>query len=91
MKITIELDVSEHDLRMLRSWASVGRLIDSAVSAINTLVDLCPEQNQDAIQDGMHAVEDLSAMKGPLNNFHGYLRPKLVEMGLKPLWDQNQK
>lgn len=82
MKITIELELTEHNARVLRSWASVGRFMDCVRR-------VCEDQhNDDAIEAALDGVETL---KDPLSTLHLQVRSKLIEAGVKPLWDQNQR
>jgi hypothetical protein len=82
MKITVEFELTEHNARVLRSWASIGRFMDCVRRA-------CEEPtNEDAVEAALDGVDML---KDPLSVLHMQIREKLVEAGVKPLWDQNQK
>lgn len=87
MKIAIEFELTEHNARVLRSWASVGRFMD-CVRRVCDLHHYEDHINDDVIEDALDGVDKL---KDPLSMVHLQLREKLIEAGVKPLWDQNQK
>ena len=77
--IVVEIELPEKTARWFRSMASLGRLCDSLQDAINS------ESNELSI-----AEEYLPELKTHLMALESTLRPKLVALGLEPLWDQNQ-
>ena len=93
MKIELESDhIGERNLRLLRSWASVGRLFDSAIRQLSRAYDKL-ENTAECFQlnDIQDAITDLETMKQPLDAIHRVLREQLVHTHqLEPLWDQNQ-
>jgi len=83
MKLTIELELTDHDARVLRSWASVGRYFDS-VRRFADHNDIPDSLDHEAIS----VIEDSATLKQPLDSLHQQIRPKLIEMGIKSLWRQ---
>ena len=90
MKITIELELLDHNARVLRSWASIGRFHDSVLRLVDQISDgaIVSETME---QDSIAVEEDCRTLKPALSELHSQLREKLVELGVKPLWDQNQR
>lgn len=93
MKIELDLDhLGQHNARLLRSWASIGRLFDSATRQLGECYEkLENTATSDELNDIQTAIEDLKQMKEPLDTLHHCVRQQLVAAGVKPLWDQNQK
>ena len=88
MKISIDLELTDQDARILRSWASVGRHFDQTLRLVDKIaegvvVDDLMEQDSIAVE------EDVRQLKDPLSSVHYQLREKLVELGVKPLWKQD--
>jgi hypothetical protein len=90
MKITIELDLLDQNARVLRSWVSVGRFHDSVLRLCDKIVEGSTVEHQTE-QDSIAVEEDCRTLKPALSELHYQLRAKLVELGIKPLWDQNQR
>ena len=88
MKVTFEL--SESSARYLRSYASLGRWCDSITRVTGEIIEgeVITEELE---QNALYVHESVVEMKPVLMDFHYYIRQVLVEMGVKPLWDQNQK
>lgn len=81
MKITVEFELTENNARMLRTWASVGRLFDSAIREIETLQNEVGDNTLNCI------VEDLQRMKQPLDSVHHQLRAALADSGIEKAYD----
>lgn len=83
MKIQLTLDLSNRHAQLLRSWASVGRLMDSTSGMLELLVNEEPVDHQDAI----YAQQDFEMMRGAISDLCSQVRQALVNQNVPPLWD----
>ncbi|HXK00350.1 MAG TPA: hypothetical protein VNF93_00410 [Buchnera sp. (in: enterobacteria)] len=88
MKVTFEL--SESSARYLRSYASLGRWCDS-ITRLTKEITKGKIISEDLEEDAIYVEESVVEMKPALMEFHLNIKDILEEMGVKPLWDQNQK
>lgn len=75
--VAVTVELSDRDAQLLRTWASVGRLLDATLRVM--------EDSSSSEKDSV--IEDMMEMQGALNNLCFELRRKLVEMNIKPLWN----
>lgn len=88
MRITVEL--TDKQCAVLRSYASVGRFLDAVDVYLETAIE-GHVITKDEAEDGTYLRKDTEILKSPLMEFHSQARQQLVQAGVKPLWDQNQR
>jgi ferredoxin len=74
MSIKVEIELTERNARIFRSWASLGRFCDACMR-------VCPESEWEL-------AEDITTLKPALMEIGMQLREKLITTGVKPLWPQ---